>query len=217
MTRRMFGYLVFIAVSSVLVVLAGGGLPFLWRPVGVIYLGLWVMWWMVRFVGMQRGVRSTYDQKQRRMVVLSASAVIPLLVIAPPWEYAHLAGPIPRDGPLAWAGLVLFAGGVVLQAAAIRALHGLYTTRLGMQPGHRLVTSGPYRVVRHPGYLSQIMCMTGIGLALSSLVGLGLAVFVLPLFVYRMGEEEAMLLAEFGEEYRAYMHRVRWRLFPLVY
>ena len=213
----MFGYLVFIAVSSVLVVLAGGGLPFLWRPVGVIYLGLWVMWWMVRFVGMQRGVRSTYDQKQRRMVVLSASAVIPLLVIAPPWEYAHLAGPIPRDGPLAWAGLVLFAGGVVLQAAAIRALHGLYTTRLGMQPGHRLVTSGPYRVVRHPGYLSQIMCMTGIGLALSSLVGLGLAVFVLPLFVYRMGEEETMLLAEFGEEYQAYVQRVRWRLFPLVY
>ena len=141
----------------------------------------------------------------------------PLLVIAPPWEYAHLAGPIPRDGPLAWVGLVLFAGGVVLQAAAIRALHGLYTTRLGMQPGHRLVTSGPYRVVRHPGYLSQIMCMTGIGLALSSLVGLGLAVFVLPLFVYRMGEEETMLLAAFGEEYRAYKERVRWRLFPLVH
>ena len=215
--RKMLGYLVFIAVSSVLVVLAGGGLPFLWRPAGMIYLGLWVTWWMVRFVGMQRGVRSTFDQKQRRMVVLSASAVIPLLVVAPPWEYAHLAGPIPRDGPLAWVGLVLFAGGVVLQAAAIRALHGFYTTRLGMQPGHRLVTSGPYRVVRHPGYLSQIMCMTGIGLALSSLVGLGLAVFVLPLFVYRMGEEETMLLAAFGEEYRAYMQRVRWRLIPLVH
>lgn len=121
MTRRMFGYLVLIAVSSVLVVLAGGGLPFLWRPVGMIYLGLWVMWWMVRFVGMHRGVQSTYDQKQCRMLVLSASAVIPLLVIAPPWEYAHLAGPIPWDGPLAWVGLVLFAGGVVLQAAAIQA------------------------------------------------------------------------------------------------
>jgi protein-S-isoprenylcysteine O-methyltransferase Ste14 len=217
MSKRLFGYLIFIAASSVLIALAGGGLFFLRHPLGITYLVLWVAWWLVRLVGMRRGVPSAYDQKQRPMVRLSGATVIPLLILVPPWEYARVAGPIPRNGPLAWVGLIVFAAGILLQFLALQALHGLYTTRLGVQPGHRLVTSGPYRVVRHPGYLSQIMCMTGIGLAMSSLIGLGLVVLVLPLFSYRMREEEAMLLAEFGEEYLSYMQRTKWRLLPLVH
>ena len=132
------------------------------------------------------------------------------------WEYAHFVGPISRDGPLAWVGLVLFATGIALQAAAMWALRGLYTVRLGMQPGHRLVTSGPYRLVRHPGYLSYILAMTGIGLAMSSLVGLGLVVLIVPFLLRRIEREEEMLADEFGEKYRTYKQRTK-RLIPLIY
>ncbi len=143
MAKQLFGRFVFIAVSCVTIAVVGGGVSFIQRRVGMTHLVLWVIWWLVRFLGMQRGVRSPYDQRQRLMVVLSAAIVIPMLIVAPPWEYARYAGPIPRDGPLAWAGLFLLAAGIALQAAAIWALHGLYTTRLGMQSGHRVVTSGP--------------------------------------------------------------------------
>jgi len=112
----------------------------------------------------------------------------------------------------------LFRLGEELQAAAFRELRGLYTSRLGVQPGHRLVTGGPYQLVRHPGYLSNLLCLGGgMGLALSSLVGLGLTLFVVPLVVRRILTEEEMLAAEFGAEYERYRQQTPYRLLPLVF
>jgi protein-S-isoprenylcysteine O-methyltransferase Ste14 len=114
-------------------------------------------------------------------------------------------------------GLGLFAAGIALQVAAFWALRGFYTSRLGIQPGHHLVTGGPYRLVRHPGYLSNLMCLTGMGLALSSIAGLALVAFVVPLIVWRITCEEQMLVTELGAAYRTYKQRTRWRLIPLIY
>jgi len=205
-----------VAILVAIVAAVGGGVAFIHRPVGATYLVLWAAWWMATMMGRQRGTSSAYDRKQRMIVMITSMITVPLLVIAPPWEYAHLAGPIPRDGPLAWTGLVVFAFGIVLQSAAMWALRGQYTVRLGVRPGHRLVTGGPYRLVRHPGYLSYILSLAGIGLALSSLVGLGLAISIVPFISWRIKGEEEMLLIEFGEEYRAYMRKTK-RLIPFVY
>lgn len=217
MVKMLIGRFIFIAASCVMVIAAGGGTAFIHRLVGMLYLVLWVIWWVVTFLGRQRGVPSAYNEKQRLIITISSIAIVPVLIFAPPWEYAHFAGPIPRDGPLAWAGLVLFAAGIILQSAAMWVLRGFYTVRLGLQPGHCLVTSGPYRLVRHPGYLSYIMSLTGIGLALSSVAALGLAILVTPFILWRIEGEERMLVAEFGKGYRTYMKKTRWRLIPLVY
>ena len=97
------------------------------------------------------------------------------------------------------------------------SLHGHFTLRLGVQPGHCLVTSGLYHVVRHPGYLSYIISLTGIGLALSSLFALGLVVPVVLFLLWRIRQEEEMLITELGEKYSTYMKQTRWRLLPWVY
>lgn len=214
--KRLIGRFIFIAASCAIIVIAGGGVAFIRRPVGALYLALWVVWWLVTSLGRQIGAPSAYDKTQRVIVIAISFVSVPLLVVAPPWEYAHFAGPIPRDGPLVWIGLALFASGIALQAAAMWALRGMYTVRLGRQPEHHLVTSGPYRLVRHPGYLSYIISMTGIGLALSSLLDLGLTILVVPFIPWRTEREEKMLLAEFGEEYRIDMQQTK-RLIPLVY
>lgn len=216
MARHLIGRLIFIAISCLIIILAGGGVAFVRRPVGVTYLALWVAWWIVLALGRRRGVPSEYDRKQRVIVGLGTVALA-VFIAASPWEYAHFAGPIPRDGALAWAGLVLFAVGIVLQAAALWVLRGFYTSRLGVQPGHRLVASGPYRIVRHPGYLSNLMCMMGIGLALSSLLALGSTILVVPLILWRIEREEEMLLTQFGVVYEAYKQKTKWRLIPGVF
>ena len=192
-------------------------MSFIRRPVGAVYVALWIVWWVVTSLGRQTGAPSGYDRTQRVIVMAMSLVSVPLLIVGPPWEYAHLAGPIPRDGPLAWIGLALFAAGIAVQAGAMWALYGMYTVRLGMQPGHHLIANGPYRLVRHPGYLSYIVSITGIGLALSSLVGLGLVILVLPFILWRIQHEEEMLVAEFGEEYQTYRRETKWRLIPLVY
>ena len=207
--------LVLTALFAIGIVFLGGGPAFLHRPVAVTDLILWVAWWVVIILLRPQGVASEHEQKQRGLMA-ATGVVMVLLILVPPYEYAHCNGPIPRDTALAWAGLALFAAGVYLQAASMRALQGLYTKRLGIQPGHRLITSGPYRFFRHPGYSSHLLCMLGIGLALSSLAALALTLAMIPLLILRIRGEEAMLLDAFGEEYRRYLEKTK-RLLPIIY
>lgn len=213
---RTLGLLIWTVLCDGIIVAAGGGLSFLRRPVGLIYLVLWNAWWLAIAWGRPAGVASTYNRSQRRIMILGVVALLGLIA-GPPYEYAHLNGPLPRDGWLAWLGLLLFGVGIGLQIAAFFALRGLYTSRLGIQPGHQLVTHGPYRFLRHPGYLSNLLCMAGLGLALSSLIALGLTLAVVPLIVRRIAAEEAMLVAELGAGYETYRRHVRWRLLPGIY
>ena len=210
----MIGRVLFALTTSVIVALAGGGLTFLLRPVGAVYVVLWIAYWLVQ-AGRRRGQASSYDRKQR-IVYVSGVIIIPVLMVVVPWEYTHFTGPIPRDDLVSWAGLALFALGITVLAAAVRTLGELYTSYLGIQPEHRLVTSGPYRYVRHPCYLGELLSMFGIGFALSSVVGLALALLSLLLVLKRIKQEEEMLTAEFGDEYRAYMGRTK-RLIPFIY
>ncbi len=216
MVKRLVGRVLLTAVTCLIITLAGGGWAFLRRPVGVPFLCLWIVWWTAIALGRPRGVRSAYDRRQRWIMALGATALL-LLMVAAPWEYAHLPGPLPRDGILSRVGLAVFAAGIGLHSAAMWALRGLYTSRLGRQPGHRLVRGGAYRWVRHPGYASNVLSMIGIGFALSSIVALATTAATVPLILRRIDDEEKMLLAEFGDEYRTYVERTAWRLIPRVY
>lgn len=60
------------------------------------------------------------------------------------------------------------------------------------------------------------MTILGMGLAMSSLAGLALAAIVVPLVLWRIRGEEAMLVAGFGQAYRDYQRRTK-RLIPVVY
>jgi len=208
------GRLLFAFVSSAVIAISGGGFTFVNRPVGAAYLVLWITYWLVQ-ANRQRGEPSEFDKKQR-VAYLAGAVYIPVLVVVPSWEYTHLNGPIPRDGPLALVGLVLFASGIIVLASAMRALGRLYTSYLGIQPEHQLVTTGPYKYIRHPGYLGEIMSMFSVGLSLSSIVGLALGVVSLGLVLVRIRYEEEMLIENFGNEYRSYMKKTK-RLIPLIY
>ena len=208
------GRIFFAFISGIVIAISGGGSAFINRPVGASYLTMWIAYWLVQATR-KRGEPSEYDKKQR-WVYLTGAAYIPLLIVVPSWEYANFAGPIPRNGPWAWAGLALFACGILVLAAAMRVLGRLYTSYLGIQREHRLVTSGVYRYIRHPGYLGEIISMFGVGLSLGSVVGLVLAVVSLLLVLVRIGHEEEMLIDKFGDEYTSYMKRTK-RLIPLIY
>ena len=117
-------------------------------------------------------------------------------------------------GALQYAGLVVIVLGLVLRNWAILKLGQLFSRTVTIEKGHRLVTDGPYRWLRHPAYTGMILMYAGINLALGtwlgSLIGAG---FVLIAALYRIDVEEKTLTEAFGEEYREYMRRT-WRLLP---
>jgi protein-S-isoprenylcysteine O-methyltransferase Ste14 len=78
------------------------------------------------------------------------------------------------------------------------------------------VEEGPYRLVRHPGYLGVLLLWLGAGLASANLLVAGLiTVSMGRAYSRRIRSEEAMLTDTFGEDYVAYTRRTR-RLIPWV-
>jgi len=88
--------------------------------------------------------------------------------------------------------------------------------RIQSDRGHVVCDSGPYRIVRHPGYAGNILPLPGIVLALSSLWTLIPAVVALVIAVIRTALEDRTLQEELPG-YKEYAQRVRYRLFPGIY
>jgi protein-S-isoprenylcysteine O-methyltransferase Ste14 len=85
-----------------------------------------------------------------------------------------------------------------------------------VQEGHRLITAGLYRYIRHPRYLGAICVAFGASLVFRSWAGLLLNVLLPGLLLERMKDEEALMHQEFGAEWEAYCKR-SWRLIPHIY
>jgi protein-S-isoprenylcysteine O-methyltransferase Ste14 len=88
--------------------------------------------------------------------------------------------------------------------------------RIQTDRGHEVCDSGPYRIVRHPGYAGNILPLLGIVLALSSLWTLIPAVAALVIAVIRTALEDRTLQEELPG-YQEYAQGVRYRLFPGIY
>jgi protein-S-isoprenylcysteine O-methyltransferase Ste14 len=88
--------------------------------------------------------------------------------------------------------------------------------KIQAERGHRVVSHGPYAVVRHPMYGGTLLLIAGIPLLLGSWWGLALAPLIILLFAVRAVMEERMLMAELPG-YTDYAARVRYRLVPYLW
>lgn len=112
---------------------------------------------------------------------------------------------------LAPTGLVLLVTGMAAAVAGRLALGTMYrpssTVGLRLAPQARLVTDGPYAVIRHPMYVGLMLASVGGLLLYRTWTALWLVV-QLPVLVVRAAREEEALAAEFGAAWEAYRDRV---------
>jgi protein-S-isoprenylcysteine O-methyltransferase Ste14 len=148
--------------------------------------------------------------------VLVAFALIGLLDAYLP-AYTDRKGFWILDGDtMRWLGVVLFAAGGALRLWPVFVLGRRFSGLVAIQPGHTLVTTGIYGVIRHPSYLGLLVNSLGWGLAFRSGVGLLLTALMIPPLVARISAEDRLLQTQFGEEYEVYRTRTS-RLIPGLY
>lgn len=157
-----------------------------------------------------RGGREGRGLRLRVMWLLPWMAAPFFYLLHPPsmnWSALDL------PGGWRWLGVWLGACCVLLIVRVHRSLGANFTPALRLREQHTLVTSGPYRYVRHPMYTAAVLMWLASGLiAANGFIGLGSFAF-LSFALKRIPDEEAMMVEAFGEEYRSYQQRTG-ALFP---
>ena len=114
-------------------------------------------------------------------------------------------------------GLSLFLLGLIIRWIAIIHLGRFFTVNVAIADDHELITTGPYRYVRHPSYTGTLLIFLGFGLCTLNIFSL--AAIFLPItaaFLWRMHVEETALREAFGERYREYTAATA-QILPWVY
>ncbi len=139
-------------------------------------------------------------------IFLAAVAAFRLRAFAIPWDRTFLFG----------LGIFLMLAGAAFRWYSIRVLGKYFTVLVAIQPDHRIVEAGPYRLLCHPSYSGALVTLFGLGLVYGNWLSLlVLMLFTAAGYAYRISVEERALIAALGEPYRAYMKRTK-RIIPFV-
>ena len=156
-----------------------------------------------------------HEDRANRWVIAVFTLIALLAAYLP--AYTDRTGFWTFDGDaIRWIGVILFAAGGALRLWPVFVLGRRFSGLVAIQPGHTLVTSGVYGVIRHPSYLGLLISSLGWALAFRSGVGVLLAALLIPPLLARIRAEERLLRTHFGAEYDAYRARTS-RLIPGLY
>ena len=166
-----------------------------------------------------RGVESVHRQVDRLetallLLVIPTSLLLPLLYLFTPllWfaDY-RLASFVP------WCGIAVMLGALWLFWRSHADLGQNWSVSLEVRKGHKVVTHGVYRYIRHPMYAAIFLwCLAQAMLLPNWLAGWSALVPFTLLYLVRTPREEQMMCNIFGDEYRDYMRKTG-RLLPRLW
>jgi protein-S-isoprenylcysteine O-methyltransferase Ste14 len=182
---------------------------FLWLLINLASFGFEFKQWRQR-----RAEATKRDRGSFALLMTGTAAGLFLLVSAPALEPAAAIRP---PGAAFAVGMALFVGGFGMRRWSEMTLGRYFTFTVMTSAEQPVITSGPYRFVRHPGYTGVLLILLGSGLVTGNWIGLaGWTLLVMVPLLYRIHVEEHALLSAVGDRYRTYATGHK-RLIPLVW
>ena len=113
-------------------------------------------------------------------------------------------------------GIILIVIGIIIRAWSVNLLGIYFTPTVQIQQKHKLITSGPYKWIRHPSYTGAFLAITSGALVLNTTIGYAIAVAAMG-FCYsiRISIEEKELEKYFGNQYIEYKMRTK-KMIPFI-
>ena len=161
---------------------------------------------------MSGGPFAEKEPAQRIIMSFASLGFIGLLVI-PALDHRFAWSRMPAFVPLVGDALVLFGW---LAIFFVFRENTFTSATIELAADHRVVSTGPYAVVRHPMYAGALVMLLGIPIALGSWWGVLVVIAMIPALIWRLVDEERFLSKNLSG-YVEYQERVRYRLIPLIW
>lgn len=170
---------------------------------------LLIVYLTVQAIGVKRDTEPHLLQSFGLMFAMIAAFLLPRVQL---FAFVNFA---PVNAVLSSVGVVLAVAGMFLLVWARQTLGRNWSQTVSAKQDHELVTSGPYRRLRHPIYTGGLLACIG-----SAIVVGGPFVFLLLLlgaiFIWRVGAEDRLLARQFPDEFPGYARRTN-ALIPFVW
>ena len=174
--------------------------------------GLFLAYWWISAIGVKRNVRRRPWRWEVGFRVLVGATII--LLARRPGGLAFFRASATIDAIAGITGLILCLAGFALAVWARLYLGRNWGMPMSLKEGHELVTTGPYRYVRHPIYTGMLLAI--LGSALVTTPGLLVVVVWMGIYCgYSARTEERLMLQEFPEQYPEYKRRTK-AIIPFV-
>jgi len=114
-------------------------------------------------------------------------------------------------------GMMLIVIGFIVRIHSILTLKQFFTYSISKVENHKIIETGLYKFIRHPGYLGQLIIFIGISTSISN--WLSILVMMIPItlgYLYRIKVEEKFMVEQLGEDYLNYQERTN-RIIPMLY
>ena len=181
---------------------------------GLVVLLLYAIQAEIRFGRRARSLSAGASDRGSSLA-LSLAAAVPVIGFVLAMKTHWL--PMPLPDLVAYSGAAAGGCGLALRLWAVLTLRERYTRTLLTHQEHAIERGGPYRWVRHPGYLGSLLVLTGVAAASGNLLVLLVSLLVtVPAYAYRIRVEDEMLMQVFGDRYAAYRREVA-ALIPFVW
>ncbi len=162
---------------------------------------------------LERRMRTREREKRQQRVIGVSTLFLILLYVLPGLDRRFHWSQMPLALVLLGAGLVIL--GYLFYMRVIQA--NQFASRVvEVMQEQKVITSGPYALVRHPMYLAMVIFFLGTALALGSYWALIPATLMIPVLAVRLLEEEKILRRDLPG-YAEYTQKVRWHLIPGVW
>jgi protein-S-isoprenylcysteine O-methyltransferase Ste14 len=150
------------------------------------------------------------ERLEQKIITTFASLGFVALLLIPALDRRFGWSQLPPVVPLIGDALVLLGGYGVWR---VFRENSFTSARIELASDQRVISTGPYALVRHPMYATALVMMAGIPVALGSLWGLLAFAAMMPALIWRMVDEEKFLATGLSG-YTEYKQKVRYRLIP---
>ncbi|TCO65954.1 methyltransferase family protein [Actinocrispum wychmicini] len=173
------------------------------------------VWLIVELVNSRRSRAEAVTADHGSRVLLHVAVGVGFAVAIGLWRVVPATAVQPTVA--AWVGLGILACGVALRVWSFRTLGRYFTYSVQTSDDQPVISTGPYRVVRHPSYVGLLLVVVGTGMSVANWLSIiSLTAIMLSALVYRVVVEDRVLLRELGQRYRDYAATHK-RLIPFIW